>query len=162
MVRTRSGKRPIVFEKTAFAKRCCLRGSDVRKRAGDEELSCSICLVSLYYSSDVRPKWNQCEHCKTVFHEMCLLKYAARSTATFDCPHCRHTYPCTIFDTNANAWSAEDLIDDLMDQQDEDYVGQSEASFSDYDSDDESEEEDEEHESYANAPAVRFLRSANK
>ena len=160
MVKTRSGKRPIIFEEPPSAKRACLRGSDVRKNGENEELCCSICLTGLYYSNEVRPTWAQCGTCKTVFHESCILRYAARSTVeTFDCPNCRHTYPCNIFETNAAVqWSAEDLLDELMDQ-DDDYVENEKAGSpsheSEYDSDDESEEDED-------IPTDRVLRSANK
>lgn len=156
MVKTRSGKRPIIFEEPPSAKRACLRGSDVRDNGENEELCCSICLVGLNYTKEARPTWAQCGACKTVFHESCILKYAARSTVeTFDCPYCRHTYPCNIFETNAAQWSAEDLIDELMDQ-DDDYVEKagSPSCESDYDSDDESEEDED-------TPTDRVLRSVS-
>lgn len=158
MVKTRSGKRPIIFEEQAPAKRACLRGSDLRDNGEDTELCCSICLTALYYSNEARPSWAQCGTCKTVFHESCILRYAARSTAeTFDCPNCRHTYPRNVFETHAAVqWSAEELLDELMDQ-DDDYVEEGEGSSSsesDYDSDDESEEDED-------TPTDRVLRSAN-
>lgn len=158
MVNTRSGKRPIIFEEPALAKRACLRGSDLRENGEEDELCCSICLTGLYYTNEVRPTWAQCGTCKTVFHDPCILRYAARSTVeTFDCPNCRHTYPCNIFETNAAVqWSAEDLLDELMDQ-DDDYVEKagSPSYESDYDSDDESEEDED-------IPTDRVLRSASK
>ena len=72
-------------------------------------------------------------------------------------PNCRHTYPRNIFETHAAVqWSAEELLDELMDQ-DDDYVeeGGSPSYESDYDSDDESEEDEE-------IPTDRVLRSASK
>ena len=144
MVKTRSGKRPVVIESDAPLKRICLRTSDIRNDGDDDIYRCSICLVPMAFTVDHRPQWSQCTTCKHVFHECCILKYAAREGDTFDCPQCRHTYPSTVFDTEALC--ADELIDNLIDEQDTEYVEETckeLCSDEEYDSDDEDEYSDD-------------------
>lgn len=139
MVKTRSGKRPVVIESEPPLKRICLRSSDIRDDGDDDIYTCSICLTAMAFAADQRPQWVQCTECKHVFHECCIVKYAARSGDTFDCPQCRHSYPSTVFETEALC--ADELVDDLVEKQDTDYVDtktrKEPDSDDDYDSDDE-------------------------
>lgn len=120
MVRTRSGQ-TATDESNIVSNRVYLRRCDIRPRAEETLHMCPICLENMFFIKDKRPSWSQCPACKEVVHESCIRKYMRQQDTEFACPMCRTIYDMSAFEEE-DAWSAEALIEDLIERQDSDYT----------------------------------------
>jgi hypothetical protein len=113
MVTTRSGNFKLHSDRTSH--RTYLRRSDMRPQGEQTTHSCLICLNEMSIVHDKRPRWLQCPLCHEVVHEDCMRKYIIRQTdETFSCANCRASYTKTSFEEDIDLWSADDLIEKLI------------------------------------------------
>ena len=124
MSRTRSGQLPVVMENdpTLHVTRR-LMSCHVREGGENTPHACCICQTEMCIRSNALPSWMACPTCHEVFHETCLLAHVKRSDDdTFMCPTCRGTHRA---DSVEDAWFADDAIERLNAESDQDYLAPS-------------------------------------
>ena len=100
-----------VASKGTITLRCC----DVHAKNEDTApYACAICLVVLRVREG-SASWAQCQECKNVFHEACIVQHMRQHDDTFACPYCKKDYNIDDFE---DKWLATDLVDSLLDGED--------------------------------------------